>query len=129
MTCYYATIKKVLSASITVVVKKAVSPWFLYLIKAGNGSLYTGISKDVERRFKEHCAQSSKTAKALRGKMPLQLEFVAILPNHTEALRAEIWLKKQTREKKLALIQQKISLPYQHNCCSSKIVLKNLTDQ
>ncbi len=47
--------------------------WFVYLIRTADNRLYTGITKDVERRFTQH--QSGKGAKALRGKGELSLAF------------------------------------------------------
>ena len=44
--------------------------WYLYLIRIHNGSLYTGITTDVDRRFAEHVAGGKKAAKYFRGKGP-----------------------------------------------------------
>jgi len=88
--------------------------WFVYIVETNNGAYYTGITIDVARRFKEHCAQSTKTAKALRGRMPLRLVYCAKVNNHSEALKAEIWIKKQTKCKKVALVQHALTLPFSH---------------
>nr|WP_136251750.1 GIY-YIG nuclease family protein [Ningiella ruwaisensis] len=89
--------------------------WFLYVIETAHGNLYTGITTDVRRRYKEHCDQSAKTAKALRGKAPLSLRFVCVLNSHSDALKAEIWLKKQRRKIKERIINQQLSIPFEHN--------------
>ncbi|MFC3120847.1 GIY-YIG nuclease family protein [Agaribacter flavus] len=94
--------------------KKAAEPWFIYLIETAKNSLYCGVTKDLERRFNEHKAQSTKTAKALRGKAPLRLVYAAQLNNKSEALKAEIWIKKRTRLEKLALIDGHKLIPNQH---------------
>ena len=88
--------------------------WVLYIIQTAKGSLYTGITVDLHRRFNEHQAQSTKTAKALRGKAPLTLMYCAQLQNHGDALRAEMWVKKQRRSDKLTLIAHKQALPFEH---------------
>ena len=90
------------------------SPWFLYMVKTAQNTLYTGISIDIKRRFAEHQAQSAKTAKALKGKGPLELVFTVQLPDHGEALRAEMWVKKQRRAYKLALVAGTQNLPFAH---------------
>jgi putative endonuclease len=96
------------------------SPWFLYIIKMANNALYTGITTDLARRFAEHSAQSSKTAKALRGKAPLKLVYSCKLEGHSCALKAELWVKKQSKANKLKLISQAISMPFEHEYLASR---------
>ncbi len=48
--------------------------WSVYLLRTRDGSLYTGIAMDVEKRFAEHVA-GSRGAKALRGRGPLELVY------------------------------------------------------
>jgi len=76
--------------------------WFIYMIRCNNGHLYTGISTDVARRFTEH--QSGKGAKYLRGKGPLQLVYQKKAGTRSEALKAEIKVKKMSRQAKEQLI-------------------------
>lgn len=71
--------------------------WFLYLIRCRNGSLYAGISTDVERRFAEHQAGGPKGARYLRGKGPLHLEFQVLVGNRSAATKLEIWVKSLPR--------------------------------
>lgn len=92
----------------------AVRPWFLYMIKTATGSLYTGISTNVVRRFDEHRSQSKKTAKALRGRAPLTLVYCAALSNHTDALKAELWVKKQSRFHKQQIVALGLTVPFEH---------------
>lgn len=77
--------------------------WSVYMIETRMGSLYTGISTDVERRFGEHQG-SAKGAKALRGKGPLKLVYQQALAGKSEALKEEARIKKMSRTEKLALI-------------------------
>lgn len=98
--------------------QKSARPWFLYIIENKHGHLYTGITLDWQRRFKEHSSNSVKCAKALKGKGPLTLKFCAQLECQKSAMQAEIWLKKQSRAKKLQLIASKLSLPFSHNLLS-----------
>lgn len=103
--------------------ENAVNRWCLYLIKTAKNTLYCGITVDVARRFQEHCAQSTKTAKALRGRAPLELMYVAELNSHSEALKAELWVKAQARNNKLKLISAELWLPFEHSIKSLDSIL------
>lgn len=94
---------------------KTPTDWFLYLIRNKNQHLYTGISNNWQRRYFEHAEQGAKCAKALRGKAPLEIVFCAALANKNEALRAEVWVKKQSRKTKLAIIENTAGLPFDHH--------------
>ncbi len=78
--------------------------WHLYLIRAGDGSLYTGIAKDVERRLAEHVCAAGKGAKYLRGRGPFELAFRTRIGSHTLALKAENRIKRLTKTRKESLI-------------------------
>ena len=91
--------------------QKSDKPWFIYLVKNKLNQLYAGISVDPKRRFFEHASNGPKCARALKGKGPLRLMFCAQLKTHSDALKAEIWLKKQTRKTKDAIIMQQKTVP------------------
>jgi putative endonuclease len=95
------------------------SHWFLYIVKTCNNALYTGITTDIKRRFAEHVSQSPKSAKALRGKGPLKLVYCCEIGEHSTALRAEIWVKKQSKSNKLKLVAQASELPFEHKILSA----------
>ncbi|RTR37373.1 GIY-YIG nuclease family protein [Shewanella canadensis] len=78
--------------------------WFLYMIQCANGHLYTGVTLDIERRFKEHQTGGPKAAKFLRGKGPLLLVYNEEVGTQSDALKREIAIKRWPRAKKLALI-------------------------
>ncbi|MDX5299792.1 MAG: GIY-YIG nuclease family protein [Gammaproteobacteria bacterium] len=79
--------------------------WWLYLIRTRHGHLYTGITRDVARRFAEHMADGPRTARSLRGKGPLTLVYREPAGTHGEALRRERQVKKLSRQAKEALIR------------------------
>lgn len=85
---------------------KACQPWYLYMIRCANGHLYTGVTTNVARRFKEHTSGGVKAAKFLRGKGPLELAYQETLENRSAALKREIEVKKLSRQQKLSLIQK-----------------------
>jgi putative endonuclease len=79
--------------------------WSLYLIRTNNGSLYTGITTDVSRRFLEHQSGGLKAAKSLKGKGPLLLEFQIEVGDHSSALKLEYKVKKLHKNKKEQLLK------------------------
>ena len=76
--------------------------WHLYILRCGDGTLYTGITTDVEKRFETH--QSGKGAKYTRGRGPLELVYREECGTHSDALKRECAVKALTREQKRALI-------------------------
>lgn len=79
--------------------------WYLYILQCGDGSLYTGITTDVEKRLEAH--RSGKGAKYTRGRSPLELKYREACGTHSDALKRELEIKHLSREEKLALIEKK----------------------
>lgn len=79
--------------------------WYLYILLCGDGSLYTGITTDVEKRLAVH--SSGKGAKYTRGRGPLTLLYREVCGSHSEALQREQKIKRMTRVQKLDLIEKK----------------------
>ena len=77
--------------------------WYLYILRCADGSLYTGITTDVEKRLAVH--RSGKGAKYTRGRGPLELVYREECGNHSDALKREWEIKRMPREQKLLLIQ------------------------
>ena len=77
--------------------------WYVYMLRCRDGSLYTGIATDVERRLADHLA--SKGAKYLRGRGPLKLVFSKKVGEKGQALKVELQVKRLSRHKKEALIK------------------------
>ena len=82
--------------------------WQLYILRCGDGTLYTGITDDLPRRLKAH--RSGKGAKYTRGRGPLELVYREDCPDKSAALRREIAVKKLSRREKLSLIGEGASL-------------------
>lgn len=82
--------------------------WSLYLVRTAQGSLYTGVTTDVRRRFGEHENKDKKNkgAKALRGKGPLALVFEIVVGNRSDALKLEYRVKQLSRTDKELLIDR-----------------------
>lgn len=80
--------------------------WHLYMIRCGDGSLYTGITIDLDRRLREHQEQGPKCAKYLRGKQPLILVYSETCLSRQDALRAEIKVKKLSKTEKESMVSK-----------------------
>jgi len=77
--------------------------WSLYIIEASDGSLYTGITTDVERRFDEHL-QCRKGAKFFNGRSPIKVVYREEGHTRSSASRREAEIKKLSRSEKETLI-------------------------
>ena len=80
------------------------SSWKLYILRCRDGSLYTGITTDVQKRLAAH--NVGKGAKYTRGRGPLELVYREDCGDHTAAQKRELEIKSLTREEKLQLIKK-----------------------
>lgn len=76
--------------------------WAVYILECKDGTLYTGITDDLERRIKAH--NEGKGAKYTRGRGPVRLRYREDCESHSAALRRELAVKRLSRQEKLALI-------------------------
>ena len=76
--------------------------WFVYLLRCGDGSLYTGSTNDVSRRLAAH--QRGKGAKYTRSRLPVELVYQEEAPDQSAALRRGAAIKRMTRQQKLKLL-------------------------
>ena len=76
--------------------------WYVYMLRCGDGSLYTGSTTDVERRLREH--QGGTGARYTRSRPPVTLAYVEEAPDRSAAQRREAAIKKLPRAQKLKLI-------------------------
>lgn len=81
--------------------------WHVYLLRCHDGSLYTGITTNVARRFAEHQGNGKMGAKYLRGRGPLTLVFNKELRSRSLALGVESKIKKLSKKRKEELIINK----------------------
>lgn len=77
-------------------------PWFVYLVRAANGSLYCGISNDPARRFATH--QSGKGARFFLSSPAVALVYTEACRDKSEALRQERLIKKLKKSAKECLV-------------------------
>ena len=83
-------------------------PWYIYLVRCGDGSLYTGISNDVARRLQAH--RAGRGARYLRGRGPLTLARRIRVGSRSDALKAECRVKRLKKERKEKLARGKVRL-------------------
>lgn len=76
--------------------------WKLYILRCGDGSLYTGITTDLEKRLEAH--RIGRGAKYTRGRGPLELVYQEECGDHSAALKRELEIKALTRGQKEELL-------------------------
>ena len=77
--------------------------WYLYILRCGDDTLYTGITTDVQRRLADH--RAGKGAKYTRGRAPLELVYEDSCGTHSDALKRELAVKALPRAEKEKLFQ------------------------
>lgn len=78
--------------------------WTVYILECGDGTLYTGITDELQRRLKAH--ESGKGAKYTRSRGPLTVRYSEKHPDKGSALRREAELKRLPRKEKLLIINK-----------------------
>ena len=77
--------------------------WFVYILRCVDGSLYTGISKDVSRRCEQHNAGTA--SRYTRSRLPVSLEYQEAQATQSLALKREAAIKAMSRQEKESLIR------------------------
>tara|TARA_Y100000588_G_C14105602_1_gene860737 strand:+ start:423 stop:668 length:246 start_codon:yes stop_codon:yes gene_type:complete len=75
--------------------------WTVYILQCDDGTLYTGITNDLQRRMSEH--EAGKGAKYTRGRGPFQLLYQESCPDRAIASKRETEIKSLDRQAKLSL--------------------------
>lgn len=76
--------------------------WKVYILRCGDGSLYTGVTTDVAARLEMH--RSGRGAKYTRSRLPLELVYTEDCSDKVTAFQREWQIKHLTREEKLKLL-------------------------
>lgn len=82
--------------------KRSRSRWYVYLVRCRDGSLYTGITKDVARRCEQHNAGTA--SRYTRSRLPVALVYQEPQTSQSLALKREAAIKAMTRPEKELLI-------------------------
>ncbi len=76
--------------------------WFVYMLQCGDGSLYTGITKDVSRRCEQHNVGTA--SRYTRSRLPVSVVYQEFQATQSLALKREVAIKAMSRQAKEALI-------------------------
>ena len=77
--------------------------WFVYIVRCADGTLYTGITNDLNRRWEQHNAGTA--SRYTRSRLPVELVYQEEQGNRSVATKRELEIKALTRHEKEALIQ------------------------
>jgi putative endonuclease len=80
------------------------SPWLVYLLRCGDGSLYCGITNDLAKRLKAHA--TGKASRYTRSRLPVALAYMEPQKSKSAALKREAAIKRLPRGKKLQLVNE-----------------------
>lgn len=85
------------------------SGWHCYMLECADGTLYTGITNDLEKRLAAH--NGGTASKCTRSRLPVKLVFTEDQPDRAAASRREVEIKRLSRANKLALLGRNRVLP------------------
>lgn len=77
--------------------------WFVYMVECADGTLYTGIAKNVDRRCEQHNAGTA--SRFTRSRLPVVVVYQEAHTSRSSALKREAAVKALSRRQKLALIR------------------------
>lgn len=82
--------------------------WYVYILLCTDGSLYTGVTNKLQKRFLEH--KSGKGGRYTRSHKPIKIVYQEKLPTHSEALKREAEIKSWSREEKIRTLNLKFEI-------------------
>ena len=80
-----------------------VGDWSVYILRCADGSLYTGVAKDLDKRLRQHNGQLVGGPRYTSGRRPVELLWSASAPDRSAAQQREAAIKKLDRVEKLRL--------------------------
>ena len=78
-------------------------PWSVYLLQCADGTLYTGVARDLQRRLRQHNGELAGGPKYTQGRRPVQLLWSADAADRSTAQQREAAIKRLSRTRKLQL--------------------------
>jgi putative endonuclease len=75
--------------------------WTVYLLRCRDGSLYTGITNDLQQRLESH--RRGKASAYTRARRPVALAYQEVVSDRGSALKREAAIRRLSRVEKLAL--------------------------
>lgn len=86
-------------------IRKTSPDWLVYMLRCGDGSLYTGITNDLAKRLKAHAA--GKASRYTRSRLPVKLAYTEPQRSKSAALKREAAIKRLTRAAKHRLVAKR----------------------
>ncbi|WP_438952380.1 GIY-YIG nuclease family protein [Porticoccus sp.] len=86
--------------------------WVVYMIEASDGSLYTGITTNITRRFRAHLTGKSGARYFHRGRQPVRVVYTEKASDRSAASKREAAIKKLPRLQKLLLVRTLLMSEY-----------------
>jgi putative endonuclease len=86
--------------------KKDYRRWYLYILRCCDGSLYTGIARNLQQRF--HAHNNGTASRFTRARLPVTIIYQEPCRGHSSALRKEYAFKQMSRKAKEDYIKRKI---------------------
>lgn len=83
--------------------------WFVYILRCGNGALYTGVTTDVQRRVREHAEKGRLAARFTRAFSPVELVYNCCTGSKSLAYRIEYQIKRLPRRRKTTIVAENFS--------------------
>lgn len=81
------------------------SGWFVYILRCADGSLYTGVATDLERRLRQHNGELVGGARYTKARRPVTLAWSELSPDRSAAQKREFEIKQLPRRQKLLLVK------------------------
>ena len=99
---YRSMLRKMETREDRAAVRENASPWSLYILRCGDGSFYTGVTTDIERRFREH--EKGRASRYTRTHRPVALVYREECGTRSQALSRECAVKSLGRQAKEDLV-------------------------
>jgi len=80
--------------------------WYVYILRCADNTLYTGITKDINKRIAEHNRDSLLAARYTRGRRPVKLVYQETATSRSQATKRELQIKKMRKELKENLVKK-----------------------
>lgn len=84
--------------------------WFVYILECDRSSLYTGVTTDVDRRYREHLGGGARSAKYTRSRRRLELAYCIAVGDKSLAMRVEYRLKRLPARQKRHVMGEDLGL-------------------
>jgi putative endonuclease len=79
--------------------------WYIYVVRCADGSLYTGVARDLQRRLLQHNGELAGGSRYTRGRRPVELLWCDTEPDRSAPQQREASIKKLSHDQKLRLLQ------------------------